>query len=357
MVFLTLRDPSHDVSVGVTCYRQVFDAVADVVSEGARVVVHCKPEWYAPRGQLSLRPPRSSGRGRGAAGAPRAAEEVLARGRGLFARSGRSRCRFLPRLIGLVCGRASAAERDVLEHAGTGGRRPLRGAQCARAGVHAVPQVSSREGAGRVDDVDVIIVARGGAVWRTCCRSLDEQLVRTVAACRTPVVSAIGHEPDKPAARPRGRPARLHADRRRQEVVPDVGEEHERVRMLRDRRGAASRRCWTGRSAGWRTALARPSVQDPHRMVDARAEEVTALLERVRRSLRHRLDRRLRADAHARARGGPVPRRDPEARYRRAPAADGHAVRDPAGVWSGEVLRRGCPRASSLSESMFRVGG
>jgi len=55
VVFLTLRDPSYDVSVSVTCYRQVFDAVADVVSEGARVVVHAKPEWYAPRGQLSLR--------------------------------------------------------------------------------------------------------------------------------------------------------------------------------------------------------------------------------------------------------------------------------------------------------------
>ena len=55
VVFLTLRDPSHDISVSVTCYRQVFDAVADVVGEGARVVVHAKPEWYAPRGQLSLR--------------------------------------------------------------------------------------------------------------------------------------------------------------------------------------------------------------------------------------------------------------------------------------------------------------
>ncbi|GDY63106.1 hypothetical protein SAV14893_024990 [Streptomyces avermitilis] len=59
VVFMTLRDPSYDISVGVTCYRQVFDAVADVVSEGARVVVHAKPEWYAPRGSCHCGPPRS----------------------------------------------------------------------------------------------------------------------------------------------------------------------------------------------------------------------------------------------------------------------------------------------------------
>lgn len=60
VVFLTLRDPSYDISVSVTCYRQVFDAVADVVGEGARVVVHAKPEWYAPRGSCRCGPPRSS---------------------------------------------------------------------------------------------------------------------------------------------------------------------------------------------------------------------------------------------------------------------------------------------------------
>jgi exodeoxyribonuclease VII large subunit len=58
VVFLTLRDPSMDVSISVTCYRRVFDEIADTVTEGARVVVHAKPEWYAPRGTLSLRAAR-----------------------------------------------------------------------------------------------------------------------------------------------------------------------------------------------------------------------------------------------------------------------------------------------------------
>lgn len=117
VVFLTLRDPSHDISIGVTCYRQVFDSVADLVSEGARVVVHAKPEWYAPRGQLSLRAVEIKPVGIG---------ELLARleqlkrslaAEGLFALDRKKPLPFLPHLIGLVCGRASAAERDVLENA------------------------------------------------------------------------------------------------------------------------------------------------------------------------------------------------------------------------------------------------
>lgn len=117
VVFLTLRDPSYDISVSVTCYRQVFDKVADVVSEGARVVVHAKPEWYAPRGQLSLRAAEIKPVGVG---------ELLARleqlkkslaAEGLFAADRKKPLPFLPQLIGLVCGRASAAERDVLENA------------------------------------------------------------------------------------------------------------------------------------------------------------------------------------------------------------------------------------------------
>src|SRR5579884_2001500 len=55
VVFLTLRDPAEDVSISVTCYREVFTPVADLVSPGARVVVLAKPVWYVRRGQLSLR--------------------------------------------------------------------------------------------------------------------------------------------------------------------------------------------------------------------------------------------------------------------------------------------------------------
>lgn len=202
MVFLTLRDPSYDISVSVTCYRQVFDAVADVVTEGARVVVLAKPEWYAPRGQLSLRATEIKPVGVG---------ELLARlemlkkslaAEGLFAPERKKALPFLPQLIGLVCGRASAAERDVLEnarHRWPAVRFEVR--NVAVQGVHAVPQVvQAVKELDDIDDVDVIIVARGGGSVEDLLPFSDEQLVRAVASCRTPVVSAIGHEPDNPSS-------------------------------------------------------------------------------------------------------------------------------------------------------------
>ncbi|GAA1427832.1 exodeoxyribonuclease VII large subunit [Streptomyces thermospinosisporus] len=352
MVFLTLRDPSYDISVGVTCRRQVFDAVADVVSEGARVIVHCKPEWYAPRGQLSLRAAEIRPVGVGELLARlEQLKKSLAR-EGLFAPERKKPLPFLPQLIGLVCGRASAAERDVLEnarHRWPAVRFEVR--NVAVQGVHAVPGVvQAVKELDDIDEVDVIIVARGGGSVEDLLPFSDEQLVRAVAACRTPVVSAIGHEPDNPLLD-------LVADLRAstptdaaKKVVPDVGEEFERVRMLRDR----ARRCVEAfldrEERGLAQALARPSIQDPHRMIDVRAEEVTALIERGRRCLRHQLDRADSELTHTHAR---VVALSPAATLKRGYAvlqrSDGHAVRAAAEVQPGEALR------ARVSEGEFTV--
>jgi len=339
---MTLRDPSYDISVGVTCYRQVFDAVADVVSEGARVVVHAKPEWYAPRGQLSLRAAEIRPVGVG---------ELLARleqlkknlaGEGLFAAERKKALPFLPQLIGLVCGRASAAERDVLEnarHRWPAVRFEVR--NVAVQGVHAVPQVvQAVKELDALDDVDVIIVARGGGSVEDLLPFSDEQLVRAVAACRTPVVSAIGHEPDTPLL---DYVADLRASTptdAAKKVVPDVGEEVERVRALRDR----ARRCVQSvierEERGLAHALARPSIEDPHRMVDERADQVASLLDRGRRTLGHLLDRADSELSHTHAR---VVALSPAATLKRGYAvlqrADGHAVRAPDEVTADEALR------------------
>ncbi|MFD3544133.1 exodeoxyribonuclease VII large subunit [Streptomyces sp. NPDC058655] len=352
VVFLTLRDPSHDISVGVTCYRQVYDEVADAVSEGARVVVLAKPEWYAPRGQLSLRATeiRPVGIGELLARLERLKRALAAEG--LFALDRKKPLPFLPQLVGLVVGRASAAERDVLENA----RRRWPAVRfevrnVAVQGVHAVPQVirAVRE-LDALDEVDVIIVARGGGSVEDLLPFSDEEVVRTVAAARTPVVSAIGHEPDSPLLD-------LVADLRAstptdaaKKVVPDVGEELERVRQLQDRGLRAVRGLLDREERGLAHALARPVFVHPQRMVETREDEVDALLARSRRTLGHLLDRADSELSHTLAR---VVALSPAATLERGYAvlqrADGHVVRSPEEVSGGEVLR------ARVAEGSFSV--
>ncbi len=352
VVFLTLRDPSYDISLTVTCFRAVFDRIADTVTEGARVVVHAKPEWYAPRGQLSLRAAEIRPVGVG---------ELLARleqlkkalaAEGLFAADRKRPLPFLPQLIGLVCGRASAAERDVLENARL--RWPavrFEVRNVAVQGVHAVPQViEAVKELDALPEVDVIVVARGGGSVEDLLPFSDEQLVRAVAACRTPVVSAIGHEPDSPLLD-------LVADLRAstptdaaKKIVPDVGEELLRVQQLRERALRSVHGLLDREERGLAAALARPCMREPQRMVDEREERITAVLERARRCLGHLLDRADSELAHTQAR---VVALSPAATLRRGYAVlqhpDGSVVRAADEVTEGEELR------ARVAEGEFRA--
>ncbi|OEU85462.1 exodeoxyribonuclease VII large subunit [Streptomyces abyssalis] len=342
VAFLTLRDPSRDVSISVTCFRDVFDRVKDVVSEGARVVVHAKPVWYGRAGTLSLRASEIRPVGIG---------ELLARleqlkkslaAEGLFAAERKRPLPFLPHRVGLVTGRASDAERDVLHTARE--RWPavrFEVRHTAVQGVRAVPQLieAVRELDGR-PDVDVIIVTRGGGSMEDLLPFSDEQLVRTVAGCRTPLVSAIGHEADSPlldlVADLRSRTP-THAAK---DVVPDVGEEHERVRELRARAYRVVNSFLDREERGLADLMSRPAMADPHAMTEERAEEIGFLLARARRTLGHRLERAEDELAHTRAR---VVALSPAATLKRGYAVlqreDGGVVRAPEEISEGEKLR------------------
>lgn len=352
VVFLTLRDPSHEISLTVTCYRQVFDQVADVIGEGARVVVHGKPSWYAQRGQLSLRATEIRPVGMG---------ELLVRleqlkkaltAEGLFDARHKRPLPFLPRQVGLVTGRASAAERDVLEtarHRWPAVRFAVR--NVAVQGARAVPQVVGAVQELDADpEVDVIIVARGGGSVEDLLPFSDEALVRAVAACRTPVVSAIGHEPDNPlldlVADVRSRTP-THAAK---DTVPDVGEERERVHQLRER----ALRCVSGfldrQEHGLADWMSRPSMAYPYRLLEERDDEVTEQVRRARRTFGHLLDRAEADLEHTRAR---VVALSPAQTLRRGYAvlqrSDGAAVRDASEVTEGEELR------ARVAEGEFQV--
>ncbi len=256
-----------------------------MVTQGARVVVLARPSWYAPRGKLSLRATeiRPVGVGELLVRLERLKHALAAEG--LFDADRKRALPFLPQRIGLVTGRASDAERDVLRNATL--RWPavsFEVRQVAVQGVHAVPQVVSavRE-LDAHPQVDLIIIARGGGSLEDLLPFSDEELVRAVAACRTPVVSAIGHERDAPLLD-------LVADLRAstptdaaKRTVPDVGEERERVHALRQRAWRVTAGMLDREHRGLREVMTRPVMAAPHTMLESRGEGLDGLLHRARR--------------------------------------------------------------------------
>src|ERR1039457_3085297 len=233
--YLTLRDPIAAVSVRVTCPRTVLDASDPPPAEGARVLVWARPDFNTTKGSFSLSAVeiRAVGIGELLARLERLRRALAAEG--LFAAERKRPLPFLPGEIGLICGRGSAAGRGVLRNAAR--RWPavrFRVEQVAVQGGYAVAEViDSLQVLDGDPAVDVIIIARGGGSAEDLLPFSDESLVRAVAACQTPVVSAIGHEQDTPlldyVADVR---ASTPTDAARR-VVPDVTEQTELIAQLR----------------------------------------------------------------------------------------------------------------------------
>lgn len=350
-VYLTLRDPIADMSLSVTCSRQVCDAVLPSLREGDRVVAHAKPDFYPGRGTLSLAAIEIRPVGVGELLARLEQLKALLAAEGLFAAERKRALPFLPAAVGLVTGRASAAERDVLENA----RRRWPGVvfevrEVAVQGHLAVEQVlGALHELDALAGVEVIVLARGGGSVEDLLPFSDEALCRAVAACRTPVVSAIGHEPDTPLVD-------LVADLRRstptdagKSVVPDVAEEAVRVQHLRDR----ARRVAASTVQRERTQLAalrsRPVLADPRTLVSARRTATDTLRDRARRGTRTRLEAAAADLAHLRAR---VLALSPQATLDRGYAVvqdeHGAVVRDADAVEPGTDLELRLARGSLL---------
>jgi exodeoxyribonuclease VII large subunit len=338
-VFITLRDPIAAVSVQVISTRQTFEVTNP--PEGARVVVFAKPDFNASRGSFALTALEIRAVGIG---------ELLARlehlrkslaAEGLFGRERKRSLPFLPNVIGLICGRESAAQRDVQENAQR--RWPavrFRIEQTAVQGTSAAGEVIAA--LQRLDadpDVDVIVIARGGGSLEDLLPFSDEALIRAVAASRTPVVSAIGHEQDTPlldyVADLRASTPTDAAKR----IVPDVSEQLALIQELRNR----MTRCvkgWLDRETAWLQAVrSRPAIADPVREVERQAEQVDALVSRARQSLHASLNRAADDVAHTRAR---LLALSPAATLKRGyaivQAGDGSVVRAASAVGADEEL-------------------
>ncbi|WP_137294125.1 exodeoxyribonuclease VII large subunit [Nocardioides dongxiaopingii] len=340
-VFLTLRDSVADISVPVTCSRTLLDSMNPPLVEGASVLVHAKPSYYANRGTLSLhaREIRMVGLGELLAQIERRRQLLAAEG--LFDPALKRTLPFLPGKVGLVTAPRSAAERDVLDLARR--RWPAVGFAVAHAtmqGPRAAGEVM--EALARLDrdeTVDVVVIARGGGSVEDLLPFSDEGLLRAVAKARTPVVSAIGHEQDNPlldlvadvrAATPTDA-AKL--------VVPDVAAEAHAVASARERLRSLVLGAVAREQAGLDALRSRPALADPRTLVDRRTEELATFRERARRTLRHALDRASDDIGHQRARARALsPLATLERGYAVLQDADGHVVTSVAGLAGGDAV-------------------
>jgi exodeoxyribonuclease VII large subunit len=199
-VFFTLKDPEDGACVPVTMPRGQFDALDLGLGNGERVHVYGRPSFFEGKGDFRL---RALSVERFGLGAHLAALERLKRklaAEGLFAAERKRALPRLPRAIGLVTGNDAAAKKDVVT--AITGRFPaarivvaetlVQGPRAA-AGICKALQALCAE-----PDVDVVILARGGGSFEDLLPFSDESVVRAVATCAVPVVSAVGHEQDTP---------------------------------------------------------------------------------------------------------------------------------------------------------------
>ncbi|MHC9292232.1 exodeoxyribonuclease VII large subunit [Mycobacterium sp. LTG2003] len=275
-VFMVLRDPAADMSLTLTCPRDLVRNAPVKLTEGTQVIICGKPMFYTGRGTFSLRVNEIRAVGIG---------ELLARidrlrrlldAEGLFDQRLKRPIPFLPRTIGLITGRASAAERDVTTVAATrwpAVRFAIRNTVVQ--GPNAVPQLVEALAVLDSDpDVDVIVIARGGGSVEDLLPFSDETLCRAISACRTPVVSAIGHEPDNPVCD-------LVADLRAatptdaaKRIVPDAAAEQALIADLH-RRSARALRNWVHREQHHLDQLrSRPVLAQPLATLTARSDEI-----------------------------------------------------------------------------------
>ena len=285
--FMVLRDPAADMSLTLTCPRDLVRNAPVKLSEGAQVVVCGKPTFYTGRGSFSLRVSEIRAVGMGELLARIERLRQLLHAEGLFDPRLKRPIPFLPGTIGLITGRASAAERDVMTVAT--GRWPAARFEVRNTvvqGPNAVPQiVEALRELDRDAAVDVIVIARGGGSVEDLLPFSDETLCRAIAACTTPVVSAVGHDPDNPLCD-------LVADLRAatptdaaKRVVPDTAAEQALIADLR-RRSARALRNWVHREQHTLSQLrSRPVLAQPLAALSSRADEVHRARAAARRDI------------------------------------------------------------------------
>ena len=281
--YFVLRDTDADMSLTVMADVSVIGRLEPPLAEGQRLLVNARADFYTGRGSLSMRAReiRAVGLGQLLEQLERLRATLAAEG--LFDPSRKKPLPFLPRRIGLICGRASAAMEDVLVNARE--RWPGMAFEVREVPVQGTQAVSAVMGAlsdlEAIPDVDVIILARGGGSVEDLLPFSNEALVRAVAACRTPIVSAIGHEQDAPLV---DYVADLRASTptdAAKRVVPSLVEQIEVVARLRQRTSSVVRNLLDREVVALDTRRSRARAIVSSRL-DSAHNDITHLAARVR---------------------------------------------------------------------------
>ncbi len=340
MAFMRLRDTSADMSLSVMCHKSVIATVKPLPAN-ARVVIYAKPSWYTKSGTLSMSAKEIRQVGVGELLARLEALKSLLASEGLFSIDRKVSLPVLPRKVGLICGRNTDAEKDVVENARR--RWPAVEFEIREVtvqGAAAVVEVSAalRELEAH-SEVDVIIITRGGGSFEDLLPFSDESLIRLAASCETPIVSAIGHEKDSPLLD-------LVADYRAstptdaaKRVVPDIAEEVSSIQKLRDRAYRALFARIEYESNYIAQLRSRPVMKDPGAFLAILGEELSDLRQRSTRSFTATIgaeQKELKAiTAHLRSLS---PQSTLDRGYSVVRNAAGDVIRDPKQLKSGEVL-------------------
>jgi exodeoxyribonuclease VII large subunit len=341
MAFMRLRDTSVDMSISVMCHKSVI-ATVKPLPDNARVVLYAKPSFYTKNGSLSFSAREIRQVGVGELLARLEALKNLLAGEGLFDSDRKVALPLLPKVIGLICGRNTDAEKDVVENAKR--RWPSVQFEIREVTVQGAAAVSEVSDALREleanKDVEVIIITRGGGSCEDLLPFSAEGLVRLAASCTTPIVSAIGHEKDAPLLD-------LVADYRAstptdaaKRVVPDIVEEIAMIDAMRDR----ARRTMVNRINLEATQIAnfknRPVMKDPHVLITTRADIIAGLRDRSNRSFAHQLKLAKEELKQIKARVRALsPQATLDRGYSVVQLADGKIVTDPKKLKQGDLLR------------------
>mgnify|MGYP000081173195 CR=1 FL=1 len=292
-VYPALKDLDGAASIELVIFANVINASTDTFADGDRVIVSGVMDYYVPNGKLSLKVSSIRKVGLGDLLAQLEALRAKLRAEGVIDESKRQPLPFLPNRIGLITAQNSDAEKDVLKNVlerfpnakFETAYVPVQGDGCAPAVVEAIAKLDANP------EVDVIIIARGGGAFLDLIGFSDERVVRAAAAAKTPIVSAIGHEADRPILDDVADFRASTPTDAAKNVVPDVAEELYRIGEVVNRIVVRIGHYVSSQSDFLSQVISRPVMANPYQFLNDKQQDLERALDELRSEVERGIER------------------------------------------------------------------